>query len=89
VGSPKQVEWAERIRAGVVGEARALFDRLIPSRPGERGASAADIAKARRAADTAIRELVTSQTSARWWIDGRSTSVRTLVTPYYNAAVRR
>lgn len=69
-GSAKQVPWAKDIRRDtiqVAEELKAKLTRAAANKPGQdhlRDAACAAI-------DTYIKNIVTSHTSAKWWIDNR------------------
>ena len=81
IGSPKQIAWAEDIRADKVGELHRVTTNLV--------------VKANDAGDAAVRaELyrqcdlvlawIDTKTDARWWIDNRKYSINWLA--YHNIA---
>ncbi|NNM75088.1 hypothetical protein [Enterovirga aerilata] len=86
-GTPKQIAWAEEIRAAALAEAERVYPqkkveamrtvaRLLK---GENG----DKERARLARYDAAMAKLTTETSANWWIDNRDAS-RTYV---YDAVI--
>jgi len=69
LGSPKQIAWAEEIRARLVAELRDLLARVISNAP-----SAADAAAVQGAA-----AQIESETSAAQWIEWRNSSPQTII----------
>ena len=73
-GTPKQVEWAERIRAHKLEELEAYYADLFAraKRAGQTAPPAEAIAKAK----AQIVAKLNRRTSASWWIDHRESSAR-------------
>ena len=87
-GSPKQVAWAEEIRAEASEKVRAAMERQISE--GERaGMPAEQIEAARGLLDGTLHELG-METSAAWWIDeGRGMSADALGQRFAKMALSR
>lgn len=70
-GSPKQIAWAETIRAEKMAEMRQLLD-LINEHP-------VPVEARILAAIHSLHEELQAQSASRWWIDNRGESVKDMV----------
>ena len=70
-GSEKQIDWATKIRARIMGDKELLLTAAKP----EMKETVANIVKS-----------IENNTLASWWIDNREQSLRTLVQAAYKAA---
>ena len=69
-GSPKQISWAETIRAGLIDQLERIEARME--------ASDTQIDAGALAAFGAVERRLRTEQSCRWWIDNRSASVADL-----------
>ena len=87
VGSPKQVTWAEQIRASIVEDAQKSFDRWAEDAKIERSLGhdekAAKLERSREVYTKLLQDLLHEQNRSGWWIDRRQYYATEVLAEYY------
>lgn len=81
-GSPKQIAWAEDIRAKLLPKVETLvrdLERLVRTYRERGDAERAEKANARLARAQSVSYRLATQASAKWWIENREKTAEELV----------